>query len=186
MQKMLTGVILLAILLPGASFAQAESSIGVFASFWDTDQGDEAWGGGAKVRAGIFEARATYYADVSADTNPKISGLDVSSIPIEVGLAYNFAPEFVFNPYVGAGVSYYFLDTDVGSIDDEFGWYAVVGGEFGMASGFSVLAELQYRWVEGSVSADAGDFEDTTITVGRNVDLDLSGIAVNLGVAWRY
>ena len=160
---------------PAAALAQSETSFGVFGSYWDTDDADDAFGIGAKGRFGMFELRGTYYEDLTSD-----SVIEVEAIPIEAGVAFNFAPDMAINPYVGAGVSYFLLDTNIGDIDDEVGWYAVLGGEFGMAEGISLMAEVMYRDVEGTVE----DFSAAEFT--GSPDIDLSGVAANVGAAWRF
>lgn len=161
--------------IPAVGLAQSEPSFAVFGSYWDTDI-DETTGIGLKARFGMFDLRATYYDDATGD-----DGVEVEAIPIEAGVAYNFAPHLAVNPYVGAGVSYHLLDSNEGSIDDEVGWYAVVGGEFGMTEGISFMGELMYRDVDGTVE----DLSDG-LAVRDDVSADLSGFAVNLGAAWRF
>ncbi len=113
-------------MVPAAGYAQGESSLALYGSYWDTEDADDTWGAGATWRWGVLELRGTYYEDVTSDRD----GLDieVEDIPIEAGAAWSFAPESNFNPYISGGVSYHILDTNVGDIDDEFGWYGVLGG----------------------------------------------------------
>ena len=162
----------LGVAMPAVGLAQSESTVGVYGSWWDTDEADDAFGIGAKGRLGMFELRGTYYEDLTSN-----SIVEVEAMPIDAGVAFNFAPDMAINPFVGAGVSYFLLDTNVGDIDDEVGWYAVVGGELGMAEGISLMAELMYRDVEGTV-------EDGGVT--SQPDIDLSGITANVGAAWRF
>lgn len=155
--------------VPTAALAQAESSMGVYGSWWDTDDANDAWGVGVKGRIGMFELRGTWY-----DKFDVRSGVEIESIPIEAGIAWNFAPHLAVNPYVGAGVGYHFMDTNLGSVDDEVGWYAVLGGEFGMPAGFAMIGEVMYRDV------------DATLENGFREKVDLSGFAVNIGAGWRF
>lgn len=161
--------------IPTVGLAQSEPSFAVFGSYWDADI-DSTTGIGVKGRLGMLDLRATYYEDATGD-----DGVEVEAIPIEAGVAYNFAPHLPVNPYVGAGVSYHLLDSNEGSVDDEVGWYAVVGGEFGMTEGISFMGELMYRDVDATIEDRSDGF-----LVQDDVSVDLNGFAVNLGAAWRF
>lgn len=155
--------LLLAVPAPAAELAG-------FGAYWSTSDAEDALGVGARLRAGYFELRATYFSDVTADTDPEPADFEVSAVPLEAGLAYRFPVRggTIVNPYVGAGLGYYLLDTSFGDIDDESGWYAVAGADFGgLAQGLGFLAEGMYRNVETST-------------------FDLSGFAVNAGIVWRF
>lgn len=175
------GLLAIAMATPAAGIAaEGGSNVSVFGSYWNTDEADDTWGGGAKARFGMFELRGTYYEDVTADTGPS-SRVKIQDIPIEAGVAFNFAPDNPINPYVGAGVSYHLLDSNVGNVDDEVGWYAVVGGEFGMTQGLSLMGEVMYRGVESTVKdLSGGSF------ISDRANIDLSGFGANVGVAWRF
>ena len=171
----------LAILAGPASAAD----FSVFGSYWNTQDADEAVGAGAKVRLGRFvELRGTYFSDVTADTEPERFDFEVSAIPLEAGLRFDFAEDSAFNPYVGGGAGYYLLDTTEGDIDDEVGYYAVLGSEFGQRdSGLSFMAEAIYRNVEATVTEDEDGFPDD---IRDDVILRLDGLGVNAGIVWRF
>ena len=180
-KTILFAVAALAILAGPAS----ASDFGLFGSYWNTQDADEALGAGAKVRLGRFvELRGTYYSDVTADTEPERFDFEVSAIPIEAGLRFDFAQGAAFNPYIGGGASYIMLDTTEGDIDDEVGYYAVLGSEFGQqGSGLSFMAEAIYRNVEATVVEDEDGFPDD---IDEDVGLRLDGLGVNAGIVWRF
>ena len=91
-------------------------------------------------------------------------------------------PDASFNPYVGAGVGYYLLDTDRFEVDDEVGFYGVIGGEFGDPDGLSFMVEGMYRNIEAEVRDD--DIDDDIEF--DDVDFDLSGPVLNAGIVWRF
>lgn len=159
------------------------SDFAVFGSYWSTDDAEEAIGGGAKLRFGIVELRGTYFSDVTADTSPERNDFEVQVIPLEAGLAFNFAENERFSPYVGGGAGYYMIDTNIGEVDDEVGWYGVVGTNIGTPGGLSFMAEAIYRNMEATVT-DEDDITDPDID--DEVDFDLSGIGVNVGLVWRF
>lgn len=155
----------------------------VFGSYWDTSDADEAIGVGAKARFGIVELRGTYFNDVTTDTSPESRDFEVRAIPLEAGLSFKFAESERFSPYIGGGASYFMLDTNRGEIDDEVGWYGVVGADIGAPNGLSFMAEAIYRNVEATVT-DEEDLTDPDIE--DEVAFDLGGIGVNLGLVWRF
>ena len=170
-------------LLPGAA---AATDFGIHGAYWNTDDADEALGVGTKLRFGIFELRGTYFSDVTADTEPERFDFEISAIPLEAGLAFNFAPDAAFSPYVGGGAGYYLLDTTEGDIDDEVGYYLVAGGDFGrMPSGLAFNVEAIYRSMEATVREEEDDFPDPG-DIDEDVDIDLSGLGVNAGIVWRF
>ena len=172
-------VIAVAILAAPASAAE----LGVFGAYWNTDV-EAALGVGSKLRLGRFvELRATYFSDVTADTEPERLDFELSAIPLEAGLRYDFGEGERFTPYVGGGAGYYLLDTTEGDVDDEVGWYAVLGGELGRRdSRLGFMAEATYRQMEATVS-DEDCFPDD---VRDEVNIRLDGLGVNAGIVWRF
>ncbi len=168
-----------------AAPAAKATDFGVFGSYWSTEDADNALGGGAKLRLGRFvELRGTYFSDVTADTDPERFDFEVSAIPVEAGLRFDFAENEAFSPYVGGGASYVFLDTTEGDIDDELGWYAVLGAEFArQPSGLGFMVEGIYRGIEATVTEDNDGFPDD---IHDNVNLNLDGFGVNAGLVWRF
>lgn len=153
-------------------------------SYWNTKDADEALGAGAKLRFGIVELRGTYFSDVTADTEPERFDFEVSAIPLEAGLAFKFAENERFSPYIGGGAGYYLLDTTEGDIDDEVGYYAVLGTDFGVGAteNLAFNVEAIYRNMEATVRGDLDDDPD----VDDEVDFQLGGLGINAGVVWRF
>lgn len=195
-------MILAAMLVLGLAVTPAYAGgLSVYGTYWNTDAADEAAGGG--LRFGIplgaadvlqLDLGATYYeelVDRPFDTLDDVetpfveNGLQVT--PVEAGLRLNFAERSRFNPYVGGGGTYYFIDSDFGEIDDEAGWYARLGAEFGEVEGNGFFAEAGYRGVEATVENDPDDFDDfDDIEFEEETELDLSGALVNVGYVWRW
>ena len=163
----------------------AATDFGLYGAYWNTQDADEALGAGAKLRLGRFvELRGTYFSDVTADTDPERFDFEVSAIPLEAGLRFDFAENETFTPYVGGGAGYYLLDTTEGDIDDEVGWYAVLGGEFARRpSGLSFMAEAIYRQMEATVKEDRDGFPDH---IHDDVTFQLDGLGVNAGLVWHF
>lgn len=181
-KKFLTSALMTAFLGSLAGPAAA-GEIGVFGSYWETSDADEAIGFGSKLRFGIVELRGTYFQDVTADLADG-SEMEVRAIPLEVGIAVKFAQDAAVSPYVGGGGGYYLLDAGELDVDDEVGWYAVAGADFGrQSSGMAFNVEAIYRSMEATVREDAdglpGDLDE-------EVDLDLGGLGLNAGVVFRF
>jgi opacity protein-like surface antigen len=163
----------------------AATDFSLYGAYWDTQDMDEALGGGAKLRLGKYvELRGTYFSDVTADTDPERFDFEVSAIPLEAGVRFDFSDNEAFTPYVGGGAGYYLLDTTEGEIDDEVGFYAVLGAEFGrQGSGLGFMAEAIYRQMEATVTEDRDGFPDN---IHDDVSLQLDGLGVNAGLVWRF
>jgi hypothetical protein len=177
-------ILALAILgLSGLSALPASATdFTVFGSYWDTKDADKALGAGAKLQFGFVELRGTYYSDVTADTTPERRDFEIKALPLEAGLVYKIPTGSAFAPYVGAGGGYYLLDTNRGEIDDEAGWYGVIGGDFGHTdSGLGFNVEAMYRNMEVTVR-DRNNGTD----IESKVPFDLSGFTVNAGVVWHF
>ena len=178
------------------------SDFALFGSYLDTEDLDQSVGGG--VRAGFgnrfqLDLRATYFPDLTEDfesfvddpgTDPGRFQNDVEAIPVDVGLKLNFNPDEGWNPYVGGGATYWFLDTERGEIDDEAGFYLAGGIELARATGgVGFFGEVIYRDVEATVNRDPDDFDDLDdieFDAIRRRDLDVGGIGVNAGLIWRF
>jgi hypothetical protein len=128
--------------------------------------------------------RGSYYPDITEDVGELLDtddafDFELKAIPVEAGIKFGFGGGENFRPYIGGGGSYIFLDTNVGEVDDEAGYYVMAGFEAGgVGGGVGFVAEAMYRGVETQVDVDPDDDED--------VDLDLSGFAANVGIIWRF
>ena len=186
-------------LLTLAAGPAAASDLALFGSYWQPSDFDDTAGGGLRLRLGggavQLELRGTYYPDITEDLNDLLdtddSGLDdfeLKAIPAEAGIIFHFAQGSNVSPYIGGGATYYLLDTNIGEVKDEAGFYVTggirVGGDNG---GVGFLAEALYRNVEGSVKFDPDDFDDIDdVDFDDEFDLDLSGFAANIGVVFRF
>jgi outer membrane protein W len=158
--------------------AQA-GTVGLYGSYWDTDQADSSWGAGARVGFDFLdwlelEFHGTYYPDLQGDLAGLPETLDISAIPVDGGLKFKFAPKSPVTPYVGAGFTYYFLDINDGEIDNTTGWYAEAGLLFG-AENTRFLIEGMWRAMDTSIALNAFD-----------ANANFEGWCLNAGVNWRW
>ena len=152
-------------------------SFGVYGSYWNSDQADNSAGGGGRIGFAFakfleLDFHGTYYPSFTTDVNGQ--SVDVKAKPVDGGLRVNLLPSSPFNPYVGAGVTRYFLESDQGAIDDKNGIYGQAGIELG-SSGSHFFVEALWRKMETHVSLSSFD---------RNAKFD--GIAANAGLVWRW
>jgi hypothetical protein len=168
----------------------------LYGSHWDTDELDDTLGGGIALGLPLgnslldVDLRAAYQEELTdepvealfEDDDPIFEPDTIRVVPAEVGLKVNFNREGVANPYVGGGASYFFIDPQRPGIeiDDELGFYGLVGSRFGDDDGAAFFVEATYRQAEATaIRGDVGEIED-------RVDLDLGGFGGNVGVVWRW
>ena len=171
----------------------AAGGFSLYGSYWNTANADAVGGGGARLGIPLgstldLDLRATYYEKLAADPLARLGDAEspfakgIRALPLDLGLRIDVARRDVVNPYVGAGGTYYRLDSDSGNVRDEVGWYALAGLEIG-----KFFVEADYRDVTATVKRDAGgpgDLFDTELI--DRVDVDLSGVAVNAGFTWSF
>ncbi|HEY7863356.1 MAG TPA: hypothetical protein VIE39_06845 [Thermoanaerobaculia bacterium] len=196
MRRILLVAVAAVVLAAFAAPARA-GDISVFGSWADTDSLGDSFGFGAKIDFSMFSAlgmefRGTYFPDLGesfediVDNDDDILEIDVEAIPIDGGLILQFGPGKNF--FVSGGATYYLMDTDVGDVDDQWGWYLATGFKSGQpGGGIGFFGEVIYRDVDGSVNVDPEDFEDIDdIGFNGEVPVDLSGIGANVGVVFRF
>jgi hypothetical protein len=175
------------------------TSVDLYGSHWNTDEADAAFGGGvtwvpaSKHTLGV-ELRASYYEELASEPLDGVFDEDpvfedgLRATPLEGGLRVNLRDSDVnVRPYLAGGAGYYFLDSDFGDVDDEYGWYGAVGSSFGNGTGAEFFAEANYRGVKGTVEVDPEEFDDLDdVEFDGGADIDLSGVGVNVGLNWRW
>jgi len=122
---------------------------------------------------------------------PSVRGVDLELVPVEIGLLIRPPELFGFlGLYAGGGAGWYYvpgfdirsgntLIAETEDIDDLIGWWGLVGLEAGVPN-FHVFAELKYaRAVEDDLEVN---FRNTRNLGNLNIDMDLAGLAVLVGV----
>ena len=138
---------------------------------------DSSWGGGARMGFSFvkfleLEFHGTEYPRFKSEVG--LQNIDVKALPVDGGLRFNFLPTAPFNPYVGAGASYYFLDSNQGSIDNQTGWYGEAGLDIG-GKNARFFAEVMWRKMDTTISLSSFD-----------TDAKFDGVVGNAGVTWRW
>jgi len=167
------------------------AGIGAFGSYWSTEDADSGYGYGVRLAstsdpAGYLEVRASRFDDLSDDDSSMDMKLTVT--PIDVGITLRGGPEDAIEFYIGGGGSYYIIDSEIETaggtkdidIDDEWGWYGLVGFELDLSENLTLFAEGIYRNIEGSVPGDEiGNANSDT-------DFELTGFGGNAGIMLMF
>jgi hypothetical protein len=179
--KILILVGLFAAVTLAPSAAQA-TDFSIFASYWETDDFDEAVGVGFRVaffERVQLELGATYYDEFGNDfqfdfNDPGFDNvtLDVNVIPVDIGVRFNLGDGPI---YIGVGGTAFFFDSNSGDLGDEFGFYGRIGAQFQ-----SFFLEAGLRDVDGTFDR----LSIGGIATNNDVPIDLSGYTVNAG--WRF
>jgi hypothetical protein len=185
-------------LVVGVAPAMA-TDFNIFGSYWQTGDFDDTFGGGTRIGFGDgpvqFELRGSYFPDIAEDFEQLLDSdsefqdqFEITAIPLEAGVTFSFGGSDTFSPYIGGGASYILLDTDIGEVDDEVGFYVVGGFKSARSDGgVGFFAEAIYRNIEGQVNFDPEDFSDLDdVDFDEDFDLDLAGIGANVGIVWRF
>ena len=175
------------IALVAVSPVAADNSFGVFGAYHDTEDVDQSTGGGLRTRLGWLDLRASFLNDLTRDTSPESLDFELQAVPLEAGIAFDLMDDARWNPYVGGGLSYFMLDSNDVEINDEAGFYAVVGSEFGMRENLNFMVEAMYRDMEATVERDPNSVRDVSnIELENESTVELGGFGINAGVSWRF
>lgn len=163
------------------------SSVGVMASYWFSDDTDDAPGGGLRFQldAGetwTFEFRGSVYDDfeITRRSAGPVEKFQLEAVPIDFGVSYNFNKNAQINPYLGFGGSYVLLESRLGGrLQDEFGWFALAGADFNFREEAAIFVEVIYRNIDATLEAD-------DLGRGLNEELNMKGPAINVGIAKRW
>ena len=181
-------------LIAGHSFA---SGISLINSYWSPADFSDDFGPGLKLQASLseiyaLEFRTSLFPDMGEDVivdEARVT-VDLSVTPLEFGFIANVP--YIYDPlvqtYVGGGFGYYLIDLSakgpMGGIDyqvtDEIGFFFLAGGRLHFTPELVLIAEVQYRIVEGEAKSNT---EGGTTS---EIDMKLNGFggSLGLGVMW--
>ena len=194
MKKTIVGVLLVLVLVPWA-FAEGDGAggLGVFGSWWDSQDYGALYGGGVRFGAEIFsglalEARASYL--VSEDRDDVVEGRNVSTemelVPLEAAVTWTLDVSDALKPYVGAGAGYYLKNVDWKADDvideaddkDSVGYFALAG--LNVVLGNVVLfGEAKYNVVQND---DEWRWQGSDVEQKNSLD----GFAANVGLKLAF
>lgn len=190
MKNFLVAATALAFVLTASPASAAD--FGIFGTYAQTEDFDNSAGLGIKTNFGLagglgLGLRATYIPDLGSDfsdffDDDDFRDFEVEAVPLDLGLTYAFGANR--NLYVGGGATYVLLDPEFGDADDQAGWFGEIGFRSNRPSGINYFVEGVYRSIESTVNFDSDDFGN--IDFRDEVDVDLSGISVNAGLAFTW
>jgi len=177
----LVGVLLLTTqLLPAADFS-------LFGAWWDESDPGDVYGMGVRMSTQEGPWALDFSVTWLDDATYYWYGWDyyytqeISTIPLEVGFRYIADSYDSFRPYIGGGAGYYLNDARRFDVDDSWGYYGLVGFNFGHPQQIDFFAEAIYRWVDV-------DFTYPNPTGGPAAEgtATLDGLGINMGVVFHF
>jgi len=166
-----------------ATPAFAGGGYSLFGSYGSVDNHEFAVGAGMRLTLGgehwMGDLTWTWYQDVTGVGT--IAGFDdnMQVIPTELGIRFLMNPKGNIIPYLGAGLSFFYVNLNDGNINNPVGGYAMFGINFG-ANRSKFFVEALYRYAQADVSYRNGGAEPWTGT------MDIGGFAINAGIAWTF
>lgn len=163
-------------------------SLGIMGAYWDTDQASDDTGFGVKLVVDLgqsgwrFDLRGSFIEELTTD--PSIVEGDFEAYPVDFGVSYGFnTGGGKVTPALGVGLSYVNASSKLGEVDDELGYYGILGLEFDAAQNFGVFVEVLYRAVDSQID---GRGLDLPFIGFDQRELELQGVGVNAGLALTW
>lgn len=177
MRKFAIAIMALVMVSQTANAEVLGTSLAAYWSYLDSEDISAANGGGARLKFTMteiigIEGRAAYM---------KFDEGDLTMVPAEAALTLNI-PIGPLRAFGGVGIGYYFFDTDAADVQDQVGYFPLVGAEFDFGEDFFVYGEA--RWLFLSADADAVVEELEGVVEGETADFD--GLGVQLGLGLRF
>ena len=180
-RKRTLGLAALFILAVGTvSLGKSGAEFGVFGTYLDSKDFGDGFGGGLKLEMNpinwlAVDARVSYvrFDDLG---NARVK---VDMVPIEITGLLNLplADERIV-PYAGVGVGYYFIDPDKGSLDNNVGFFPLLGLEIGDPS-CSLMVEARWLFLQSDVDRAEAEFQHLS-------KAKVDSIGINLGLIARF
>ncbi len=145
-----------------------------FGSYWDRSDVEGSYGAGLGVSLPFIidhlrlDGRMYFFesSDIGVNDNLKVT-------PFDLGAQLHILPGGSFDPYVLAGVSYNYVDTDWADLDSTFGGYLGAGLDMNLGTSlFKLFGEVIYR---------ISDLDNA-----RGEDVDVGGFTGNVGLKFHF
>jgi outer membrane protein W len=166
--------LLAAAVLAGSPLAASgqivDVSLNAFATWWDTDDFGDAYGG----QIGLEIAFIDWFSAEARTGYLRAEHHDLNIVPLELVGTFRLSLLDVIEPYAGAGVGRYFLSSDEISTKDREALFPLIGMDVHLpTTKLTLFAEARWMIFTDSVSSDI-----------TNADLD--GLAFSAGVSWSF
>ena len=180
MKKWIVLVILVLAILP-----PAQAGLGVFGTWWDSNDYDALYGGGVRLGMEVFsglgvEARASYLStDLFGDNS-----ISMNIIPLEGVVSWTLDVSEALKPYIGAGIGYYMKNVDVEATDfwektDDCVCYFALAGLNVLLCPATLFGEAKYN-----LMSQDDEFQWRGSDIKEKFSLD--GLSVNAGVKFGF
>ena len=172
-QIKLLAVTVFFLILTCSSNALAIDAYG-FGSYWDQKDTDGVWGGGLGVSLPLFTEHLRLDGRAYLFENSSIGRDDnITITPFDLGLQVHILPSGAVDPYLLAGGSYIYVDSDRSTIDSTFSGYVGVGMDINLGIPLvKLFGEALYRPSE--LERKFGE------------DVDTSGFTGNIGLKLHF
>ena len=166
-----------------AAPAWAGGGFSLFGSYGAVDNSEFALGAGARATYGgerwVGDLTWTWYQSVSGVGT--IGGFDdnMQVMPTELGIRLIMNPRGSVIPYLGGGLTFFWVNLNDGNASNPVGGYAIFGINFGGGNA-KFFAEAVYRYGQSDVSYRISGNEVLQGT------MDVGGFAANIGVTWTF
>ena len=173
--------------------ASAGGGVGMHAGWADMSEADNDAGWGLLFQIGVtphvdIQVRGTDFRSLNvaaSNSNQLDSDFEFQATILDLGFKYNFTKDGRrLTPYLGAGGSYYLLDStpdSKGRVGDEYGWHGIAGLSFPIAPRWNVYLEGMWRDAKMTIKGD-----DLGLGGPVDVGVDLNGPQINLGIALTW
>lgn len=164
----------LAVVFLNGCTAGSLAELGVFGSYLDSDDLGPGYGGGAKL-----EVKPTDWLSVDGRASLVFfDDFDISMIPLEAALRLNIPllGERIV-PYAGVGAGYYLFEADDVDLDNNVGYFPLVGLEVGLRR-VALFAEARWLFLQTDTDAGLGEL--------GGLDADVDGLGINAGLLFRF
>ncbi len=164
----------LAVVFLNGCTAGSLAELGAFGSYLDSDDLGPGYGGGAKL-----EVKPTDWLSVDGRASLLFfDDFDISMIPLEAALRLNIPMlgERIV-PYAGVGAGYYLFEADNVDLDNNVGYFPLVGLEVGLRR-VALFAEARWLVLETDTDAALEDLSD--------LHADVDGLGINAGLLFRF
>ena len=166
-----------------AAPAWAGGGYSLFGSYGSVDNHEFALGVGMRLTLGgerwVGDLTWTWYQKVTGVGT--VGGLDdsIQVIPTELGIRFLMNPRGKVIPYLGGGLSFFYVNLNDGNASNPVGAYGIFGINFGGGKA-KFFAEALYRYGQSDVSYRVGGDNQIKGT------MDVGGFAANAGVIWTF
>ena len=166
-----------------ATPAWAGGGYSLFGSYGSVDNHEFAVGAGMRLTVGgerwMGDLTWTWYQEVSGVGT--IGGRDdnLQVIPTELGIRFLMNPRGSVIPYLGGGLTFFYVNLNDGNASNTVGGYGIFGINFG-GKQTKFFVEALYRYGQSDVSYRLGGDNLATGT------MDVGGFAANAGIVWTF